>query len=445
MDKGERYVLSTDVEVLENGDQCVLVNPGSLEWIKLTRDAYLCVENRQGLTLSEAVTAESERSGGGPREIEALFAYLAKAGFIVSSREAAGLARAYLNVTSRCNLSCPTCYFSAGGERDRAGHELGADEIEGVLDALAEARLQSLVVAGGEPFLRGDTCDIIGLARGRFDEIVVLTNGTLIDDARANKIARAGAKVQVSLESDSAAVHDAARGPGSFVAAIRGIRALLDAGARCVEIVPTLTRKNLASVPGIIELAESLGVGYHFSLFMAVGRGACHVRDLAIPPAELLACVAAMLRAPHAVGQAEPATARPHPPVELCARRGCGAGTDLISIAPDGLVYPCPLMHRADMVLGRLPQDPLWDLRRRARRLVPGVGAMPACLDCDVAYFCGGGCRGHALAQSGDVFSRDPYCEFYRTLYGVLLWEWREDRSPDENLRAVLAGLGAGA
>ncbi|MEW6228115.1 MAG: radical SAM protein [Bacillota bacterium] len=433
------YTLAPDIQVLENEDQRVLVNPANLEWIKLTLDAYRCVENRKGLSLQELIAGESQRRGVNSSEIEALFAYLLEAGFVLDASRVARLARAYLNVTDRCNLACPTCYFRAKGSPGL--DPLSTGEVCDVLDALTRARPRSLVVSGGEPLLREDIGDILDFACVRFEDVVLLTNGTLIEEKEARRIAEAGVKVQVSVESDDAAIHDAVRGRGSFEAAMRGIRALREAGLSAVEIVPTLTRGNLASVPGIISLARNLGTGYHFSLFMPVGRGACRTQDLAIPPGELLACFTAMIRAPYEAGETRPLGGRSEPPVQLYARRGCGAGDEIISVGPDGSVYPCPLMHLRGMALGRLPEDALPDIRRRGRRLVPEAACIRGCSDCDVMHFCGGGCRAHSLAQNGDVFSPDPYCEFYKAVYRAFLWEWREDRSLEENVSALVAAL----
>lgn len=436
------YTLASGIRVLEREDQRVLVNSANLEWVKLTLDAYRCVENREGLTLQELIAGESRRRGVSASRIEALFAYLLEAGFILDARRAARLARAYLNVTDRCNLACPTCYFRARGSP--GPDPLSTDEVCAVLDALTRARPRILVLSGGEPLLREDTDDILDFACARFENVVLLTNGTLVAEMEAKRIARSGVKVQVSVESNDAAIHDGVRGRGSFEAAMRGIRALLGAGVRSVEIVPTLTRGNLSSVPGVINLARDLGVGCHFSLFMPVGRGACRTQDLAIPRDELLACFAAMIRAPYEAGEAPPLENEQEPPLQLYARRGCGAGDEIISVGPDGLVYPCPLMHQPVMALGKLPSDSLPDICRRGRRLVPRATYIPGCSDCDVVDFCGGGCRAHSLAQNGDVLSPDPYCGFYKTVYRALLWEWREDRSLDENIRALVAGLKRG-
>ncbi|MGE5586005.1 MAG: radical SAM protein [Bacillota bacterium] len=437
------YTVAPDVRVLENDGQHVLVNPGNLEWIKLNDNAYRLAENPQGRTLGELVARECAEREADPEKMRALFDYLLEAGLIVEAEQAARLVRVHFNVTDRCNLACPTCYFAAG---DRGGtNPLTTGEALAVLDALAAGRPRSLVISGGEPFLREDIAEVLAFAGRRFDDVVILTNGCLIGEREALHVRDCGARVQVSVESPDPLVHDSIRGRGSFIATLNGIRMLVAAGIEHVEIVPTLTRRNLAHVPEVVRLANDLGVGYHFSLFMPVGRGACHAADLSVPPEDLLMCLASLLRGTFEGSDgAWGGETRSDSPVDLCVKRGCGAGHDIISVGPDGSVYPCPLMHRPDMLLGWLPGDSLSKIRRRGKNAVPDVTLLQACFRCEVAHFCGGGCRAHALAQGGSVLSPDPYCEFYRAAYRAALWGWREDRPVEENVRALVAALESG-
>ncbi|MGE5594263.1 MAG: radical SAM protein [Betaproteobacteria bacterium] len=436
------YTICPEVPVSEFEGQYVLVNPKNLEWIKLTREAYELAENSGNLPATKLVALECALRGADSEEVEGLLRYLLDAGFIVEAGEAASLGRVYFNVTDRCNLSCPACYFAAG-DGPGAG-DLSTDEALSVLDVLATGKPRCLVVSGGEPFLRDDIGDILAFATRRFDDVVLLTNGCLIGEKEARLVKECGARVQVSIESDDPATHELARGRGSFGSAMRGIRALRSAGVGGIEIVPTLTRRNLARVQGIIKLARELGVGYHFSLFVPVGRGACHAADLSIAPRELLACFASLVKRTCQDSKGWSKGRDPGPAVDLRVKVGCGAGYSVLSVGPDGAVYPCPLMHRPEMLLGRLPGSSLSKIRRAGKSVVPEVNEIPGCSQCKVAYFCGGGCRAHALAQGGSLLAIDPYCEFYKTAYLALLSGWRDDRTIVENARAVAAALAGG-
>lgn len=451
----ERQVvtIARGIEVLEHEGQRVLINPCNREWIKLADYAYELALNPEGKSIRQLVADEAQETGTKPEVIESLFHYLKEYGFLAEVSDVVTLARAYLNVTARCNLVCPMCYFASC---DSLGHEeLSYEDLCLIIDALAKVGLGNLVISGGEPLLFPDFSDILDYARGKFPMITILTNGTLITKEEAGHISKAGARVQVSIESANPRVHDGIRGPGSFNKALEGIRTLLQAGVRNIEIVQTLTRDSIRESKSVVELAGMLGVGYHFSLFLPVGRGICHIGDMEIPTDELLrhfsrVCSESLegrretgLRAGDASDQGLPGDVTP--PVELIVKEGCGAGASIVSIAPDGKVYPCPVLHASDMVLGEVPKESIWEIVRRGTRKIPGVIGLPECSGCDVALFCGGGCRARALAHTGDVSSKDPYCQFYQRVLPAVLWEWREDRSLSDNVDAILSSIEKGA
>ena len=52
-------------------------------------------------------------------------------------------------------------------------------------------------------------------------------------------------------------------------------------------------------------------------------------------------------------------------------------------------MYPCPLLHTKSTVLGRLPEDSIWEILKQGASKIEDVTCLPGCLDCDVALFAG--------------------------------------------------------
>ena len=455
----ERQVvtIAKGIEVLEHEGQRVLVNPSNREWVKLADYAYELALNPEGKPVGRLVADEAQQTGAKPESILGLLQYLKEHEFVAEVRDVVALARAYLNVTARCNLTCPMCYFAGNdlpGDSELSP-EMSYEDLCLTIDALADSDLDNLVISGGEPLLCKEFCRLLDYAKERVSRITILTNGTLITDEDAERMSDAMARVQVSIESANPKVHDGIRGPGSFGKAIEGIDKLRHAGVSDIEIVQTLTRKSIHESESVVRLAGKLGVDYHFSLFLPVGRGMCHIGDLEIPAGELLRhffriCSESLekRRRPGIHGQDAGDAAHLAdltssgdfaPPVELVVRRRCGAGSSIISIAPDGKVYPCPLLHTDSMILGKLPEEPIWEVVRRGTGKIQDVTGLKECSDCDVALFCGGGCRARAFAHTGDVSSKDPYCEFYKQVFPAVLWGWRDDRAFSDNVDAILS------
>ena len=89
-------------------------------------------------------------------------------------RKPAGLA--ILEVTERCNLTCPMCYaFSSPSERDYS-----LEEIEMRLDQLiaVEGKGISLQISGGEPSIRKDLDKIAAMVKRKgFGQLEMVSNG----------------------------------------------------------------------------------------------------------------------------------------------------------------------------------------------------------------------------------------------------------------------------
>jgi uncharacterized radical SAM superfamily Fe-S cluster-containing enzyme len=80
-----------------------------------------------------------------------------------------------IEITTRCNLSCPTCFADAG-----TGYDLSLTQVEKILDQLLETEGQPEIVqiSGGEPTLHPQILDILAAARKRnIRQVMLNTNG----------------------------------------------------------------------------------------------------------------------------------------------------------------------------------------------------------------------------------------------------------------------------
>jgi uncharacterized radical SAM superfamily Fe-S cluster-containing enzyme len=110
-----------------------------------------------------------------------------------------------IEVTDRCNLTCPTCYASSSPTHGR--HRTLA-EIEMMLDAIVASEGQPDVVqlSGGEPTIHPDFFAILDMAKARpIKHLMVNTNGVRIanDDGFAEQLATYMPDFEVYLQFDS--------------------------------------------------------------------------------------------------------------------------------------------------------------------------------------------------------------------------------------------------
>jgi uncharacterized radical SAM superfamily Fe-S cluster-containing enzyme len=110
-----------------------------------------------------------------------------------------------LEVTDRCNLSCPVCYASSGPHREET-RDLAT--IEKMLDAIVANEIEPDVVqiSGGEPTLHPDFFAILDAAKARpIKHLMLNTNGLRIarEPGFAERLASYAPGFEVYLQFDS--------------------------------------------------------------------------------------------------------------------------------------------------------------------------------------------------------------------------------------------------
>ena len=92
-------------------------------------------------------------------------------------------------LTARCNMRCPHCYDSAG---PGAPGELSAGERVRAARQLADASVTKAYLSGGEVLLLDELDDIAATLCKRGVAVIVCTNGSPLDEARAARLRASG-------------------------------------------------------------------------------------------------------------------------------------------------------------------------------------------------------------------------------------------------------------
>jgi len=110
-----------------------------------------------------------------------------------------------IEVTDRCNLTCPTCYASSSPHH---GRHRTLEEIEKMLDIIVASEIEPDVVqiSGGEPTIHPDFFAILDMAKKRpIRHLMVNTNGIRIanDPGFAERLATYAPDFEIYLQFDS--------------------------------------------------------------------------------------------------------------------------------------------------------------------------------------------------------------------------------------------------
>jgi len=338
------------------------------------------------------------------------------------------------NVCMHCNMTCPHCYAAAVSQPSPT--DLSLAEGRRLIDQLAGCGVRVLIFSGGEPLLRRDLFELLAHARARGISPQLSTNGVLIDDAVARRLAELEVGyVGVSIDG-LPHFNDDYRGlAGGYEAALEGLRHAKRAGLR-TGLRMTITARNAAQLGPMLEVARSVDADrFYVSHLVYSGRG-FHVAGDDLPRAEARAALEQLFERADALLAAGSGlrvvtgsndsdgpfllrfierrfgAAAAAPVRQLLAERGGNsAGERILNIDSRGRVHPDQFWRAA--VLGDVREQTFAEilehpLREQLRRRLDHLTGR--CKLCSERELCRGSHRERALAFSRDVWAPDPAC-----------------------------------
>lgn len=164
--------------------------------------------------------------------------------------------RVMFELTYRCNFHCGHCYIP---QSYRKKGELETRDVFHILDQLAEIGCFYLGFTGGELFIRKDIMDILWYARKKGFEIIIYSNGSLIDEAVADELARIRPnKVDITIPALNKAVFEKISGvPGSRGRVFKAIELLHNKGVD-LGFKTCLLKDNEKEILDIKKFTDSL-------------------------------------------------------------------------------------------------------------------------------------------------------------------------------------------
>lgn len=359
--------------------------------------------------------------------------------------------RAILFLAQTCTMRCIYCYGD-GGEYGESGLMTAATAraaVDWLMAHCGDARQVSIGFFGGEPLLNMAVLkQVVDYAKKRAAErtmaiaFTVNTNGSLLDDAIAEYLARESIHVRISFDGPRDVQNRQrpfANGQGSYEQVVarlpllrrqmplRAVRATV-----CGNSDPFAVRQGLEDVgftACTLDAASPM-----------VGHEAGRTERDAGPPAQVpeqLALRMLAYRRDEVARYFNSVRSRRLDLESPCVLTGllsalatgrrnhsaCGAGRGLRAVSAAGEVYPCHRFvgHR-EFQMGRLEDDPA-AVPNDCHRVF--VDTIPACSSCPVRYLCGGGCLYHNWAVTGDLRQVDPVrCRERRVICEELIHGW---------------------
>lgn len=184
----------------------------------------------------------------------------------------------WLQVTGTlCNLACRHCFITCG-PKNESHPFMSMDQVTDSLAAAKRVGVKEIYFTGGEPFMHPEIFEMISASLA-LAPLTILTNGILIDDVAAARLAdvfhrsRYSFDLRVSLDGTTAAVNDPIRGRGSFAKILAGVESLARAGLNPVLTVTEVDDgANVESRTAFRDLLVGLGLSKPRMKFLAPFR-----------------------------------------------------------------------------------------------------------------------------------------------------------------------------
>ena len=313
------------------------------------------------------------------------------------------------HITHRCNLRCTHCY--QGDYSQVMDEDLLWEGFDKYLRFLNKTGLMGQVnLTGGEPLLHPSFWDLSERIVRANLRLGVLTNGTMIDERCARRLALLKPVfVQVSLDG-AKANHDRIRGEGTFEQALRGIDCLKAQGAH-VLVSFTVQKQNYRDIRELSIICRQHNVDKLWWDRVVSDD----TKTLALTTEEFReACRMAARRrwryrrfdGSSMVNCGRPlqflATKRP-------CRYQCGAGGDLLIYLANGDMMAC---RRLPFVIGNFCDGELADIISQSDKMqmLAAPYTPKGCEGCKHLSRCQGGARCVTYAQTGRINIKDVNC-----------------------------------
>ena len=171
-----------------------------------------------------------------------------------------GTLLANIDLTSRCNISCPVCFANSGGRI----FEPAIDKIKAMMQNLRSQKpvpCSAVQFSGGEPTLRKDLPEIVSMAKEMgFTQVQIATNGIMLsaDLKLCQNLERAGlSTVYLQFDGLTSKPYKMVRGRNLLPIKLQAIENFRRAGQTSIVLVPTLAKGvNDDQVGDIIRFAS---------------------------------------------------------------------------------------------------------------------------------------------------------------------------------------------
>lgn len=318
----------------------------------------------------------------------------------------------FLEITNKCNLHCKHCYNESNNGNIC---ELSYNLIYQLMLYAKNHHINTVALSGGEALLHSEIQNIFETAEKNQLQIILLTNGTILDKRIMDILFKYKPILQISLDGSTEEINDYIRGKGSFKKTISFIKTLKENDYTSeISINTIMTNERLYDVIPMQNLASQLGVSYlSFGMLCSIGRADQNNMYLDKLNSNRIINTVNVLSDNKkvktiAISHHCPLLDIENEVITIQSRITC-----------DGTIFPCQMFHDEKYALGNLYKDTLEEILSGNRiknfftLLFLRKKNITQCNNCAFNKVCGKGCMAKAIIENGNPLTTDNLCQYY--------------------------------
>ncbi len=328
---------------------------------------------------------------------------------------------AHLAITHACNMNCKYC--SVKDMHSKIKNGLSTEEYKKIIDKLVDIGAFQIGLTGGEPTTRKDLVELTRYIASKNVACNLTTNGYNVSEKLIIDLKEAGlTQVQISLDSYKKEIHEKYRTEGSFDRAMETAKLFKKHGF-IVGVDTVVTNDNLNDLEKFMNFLEENEFDGLTIIKLKQGHLDLETFKKQVPDYDKYAEV--IDKVCRRNGNLE-VTIDCSSVANLCKTltleeqnkihsAGCPAGHSLISIAPNGDMFPCAALTNENYKIGNILKDDLekvWNESQLLKNLRGIKNKIEGkCKTCPKLDVCRGGCRGISDSLSGKKYQSDANCK----------------------------------
>lgn len=376
------YKFSKNSRNIVNSTRVVLANRKTGQWIRMSKETYdilnLGINNNLSIDELKANLYDAEDK----EYINELYKKLYKIGVIETLERGSEIVlqnkMVGFEITHKCNLKCTHCCMNAdeihGDKKD-----LTTDEVKSMFNKAIAWNPKYIMLSGGEPLIRKDFIELLTYLKKNYNgNIILSTNGTLINKENANILAKCCYQIDISLDGVDEETCSKVRGSGIFDKVVENTKLLKSTGFENITLSMVVGNRNEYLVYKFIELNNHLDTKAVIRKFSSIGRGIENKEKFLYNHEKEFYISKEFLNSNYK---------------RAFGVSNCNAGKNEMIISYNGEIFPCPSFMEPKYLLGNLLEvDSIEYLINSTNNIdlleKEILNKYKQCKDCKVNLFC---------------------------------------------------------